>query len=196
MKQWPTAARRWQFALRDVSCRQSCHLSTPSHPRVPPGWPYCRQAQCGRWRSLKWSIADLLTSSHPQMSASHLLGLQGPQQTPACRTSSKRKYLNVSCCALTPCGIQSKLLKSQWTYVCTRVCQALVCTYVWCKSRGSKQDSNLWEICQGYEMPPSVKMFLKPVWVGKIHGVEVYATHVVRIWWFSNKFSIFQLKRM
>ena len=41
-----------------------------------------------------------------------------------------------------------------------------------------------------------VKMFLKPVWVGKIHGVEVYATHVVRIWWFSNKFSIFQLKRM
>ena len=41
-----------------------------------------------------------------------------------------------------------------------------------------------------------VKMFLKPVWVGKIHGVEVYATYVVRIWWFSNKFSIFQLKRM
>ena len=41
-----------------------------------------------------------------------------------------------------------------------------------------------------------LKMFLKPVWVGKIHGVEVYATHVVRIWWFSNKFSIFQLKRM
>ena len=41
-----------------------------------------------------------------------------------------------------------------------------------------------------------IKMFLKPVWVGKIHGVEVYATHVVRIWWFSNKFSIFQLKRM
>ena len=41
---------------------------------------------------------------------------------------------------------------------------------------------------------PSLKMFLKPVWVGKIHGVEVYATYVVRIWWFSNKFSIFQLK--
>ena len=41
-----------------------------------------------------------------------------------------------------------------------------------------------------------LKMFLKPVWVGKIHGVEVYAKHVVRIWWFSNKFSIFQLKRM
>ena len=41
-----------------------------------------------------------------------------------------------------------------------------------------------------------LKMFLKPVWVGKIYGVEVYATHVARIWWFSNKFSIFQLKRM
>ena len=74
--QWPTAARRWQFALQDVSRRQSCHLSTPNHPRVPPVWPYCRQAQCGRWRSLKWIIADLLTSSHPHMSASHLLGLQ------------------------------------------------------------------------------------------------------------------------
>ena len=49
MKQWHTAARQWQFALRDLSCRQKCHLSTPSHPRVPPGWPYCRQAQCGRW---------------------------------------------------------------------------------------------------------------------------------------------------
>ena len=45
-------------------------------------------------------------------------------------------------------------------------------------------------------MPPSVKMFLKPVWVGKIHGVGVYATHVVRIRWFSNKFSIFLLKMM
>ena len=34
--QWPTAARRWHFVLWDVSRRQSCHLSTPSHPRVPP----------------------------------------------------------------------------------------------------------------------------------------------------------------
>ena len=41
-----------------------------------------------------------------------------------------------------------------------------------------------------------LKMFLKPVWVGKIHGVRVYATHSVRIWWFRNKFSLFQLKRM
>ena len=63
-------------ALRDVSCRQSWHLSTPSHPRVPPEWPYCQQAQCGLWFTVQWSIADLLTSSHPQMSASHLLGLQ------------------------------------------------------------------------------------------------------------------------
>ena len=34
----------------------------------------------------------------------HLLGLQGPQQIPACGTSSKRKYLNVSCCTLAPFG--------------------------------------------------------------------------------------------
>ena len=60
--QFPTAARRWHFALQDVSHRQSCHLSTPSHPLVPPVWPYCCQAQCGLWLSLKWSIADLLTS--------------------------------------------------------------------------------------------------------------------------------------
>ena len=38
-----------------------------------------------------------------------------------------------------------------------------------------------------------MKMFLKPVWVGKIYGVGVYATHSVRIWWFRNKFSLFQL---
>ena len=55
---------------------------------------------------------------------------------------------------------------------------------------------NFWTLfdCNGFQ--GFIKMFLKPVWVGKIHGVEVYATHVVRIWWFSNKFSIFQLKRM
>ena len=37
--QWPTATRRCRFALHDVSCRQSWHLSTPSHLRVPPEWP-------------------------------------------------------------------------------------------------------------------------------------------------------------
>ena len=30
--QWPTTARRCHFALRDVSCRQNWHFSTPSHP--------------------------------------------------------------------------------------------------------------------------------------------------------------------
>ena len=39
-------------------------------------------------------------------------------------------------------------------------------------------------------------MFLKPVWVGKIHGVGVYATHSVRIWWFRKIFSLFQLKEV
>ena len=32
--QWPTAARRWHFALWGVSRRQSCHLLTPSHLTV------------------------------------------------------------------------------------------------------------------------------------------------------------------
>ena len=32
--QWPTAPRWCHFALRDVSCRQSWHLWTPSHPQV------------------------------------------------------------------------------------------------------------------------------------------------------------------
>ena len=50
--------------------------------------------------------------------------------------------------------------------------------------------------CVNLVSTKDVFMFLKPVWVGKIHGVGVYATHVVRIWWFSNKFSLFQLKRM
>ena len=61
--QWPTAAHRWHFALRDISCRQKCHLSTPSHSQVPPVWPYCWQAQCEHWFTVQWSIADLLTSN-------------------------------------------------------------------------------------------------------------------------------------
>ena len=42
----------------------------------------------------------------------------------------------------------------------------------------------------------SLKDVFKTVWVGKINGVGVYATHFVKIWWFRNKFSLFQLKRM
>ena len=49
-----------------------------------PGFPQSdQQAQCRHWFTVKHSKADLLTSSHPQNSSSHLLGLQGPQQTPA-----------------------------------------------------------------------------------------------------------------
>ena len=47
--QGPTSARQRHFALWYVSHRQSCHLSTPSRPWVPPVWPYCSQAQCGYW---------------------------------------------------------------------------------------------------------------------------------------------------
>ena len=57
--QRPTTAHRWHFALRDVSYRQSCHLSTPSHPQVPPVWPYRWQAQFGCWFTVWWSIVLL-----------------------------------------------------------------------------------------------------------------------------------------
>ena len=57
----------------------------PSHPRVPPEWSYCQQAQCGPWFTVKHSKAGLQTSSHPQNSASYLFGLQCLQQTPAPR---------------------------------------------------------------------------------------------------------------
>ena len=92
--QWPSAAHRWYFGLRYVSCRQSCHP-------VPLVWPYCWQAQCRRCSLCSevtsitkisnpsevvihyYVIADLLTSSHPQKKASNLLGLQGLKQTTA-----------------------------------------------------------------------------------------------------------------
>ena len=32
---------------------------TPSHPWVPPEWPYCQQAQCGLWFTVKHSKAGL-----------------------------------------------------------------------------------------------------------------------------------------
>ena len=32
---------------------------TPSHPWVPPEWPYCQQAQFGRWFTVKHSKAGL-----------------------------------------------------------------------------------------------------------------------------------------
>ena len=38
-------------------------------------------------------------------------------------------------------------------------------------------------------MQLELQMFLKPVWVGKVHGVGVYATHSVRIWWFIKIFT-------
>jgi hypothetical protein len=45
--------------------------------RVPPCW---RRAECGRWFNVTHSAAGLPSSNHPQILASHLLGLQGPQQ--------------------------------------------------------------------------------------------------------------------
>ena len=95
--QWPTAARRWHFALRNVSHKQSCHLLTPSHPQVPLVWPYCPQAQCGRWHSLKWIIADILTISHPHMSASHLFGFQVRANEPSLQKLIRYWYALKKC---------------------------------------------------------------------------------------------------
>ena len=72
-----------------------------SHPWVPPDWPYCQKAQCGRWFTVKHSKAVEQTSSHPQNSASHLLGLQGPQQTPAQNKSFKVFFKHVTFLELT-----------------------------------------------------------------------------------------------
>ena len=44
---------------------------------VPSELPYFQWAQCGHWLTVRHSKADIQTSSHPQNSASHLLGLQG-----------------------------------------------------------------------------------------------------------------------
>ena len=77
----------------------SCWIHpTPSHLWVPPEWPSCQQAQCGCWFTVKHSKAGLQTSSHPQNSDSHLLGLQGRQQTPARYLSFLDLKLVHSCC--------------------------------------------------------------------------------------------------
>ena len=47
-------------------------------------------------RTLVHCVADLLTSSHPQMSASDLLGLQGPQQTPACNQGILKRIITLA----------------------------------------------------------------------------------------------------
>ena len=97
------------------------------------------------------SAAGLLSSSHPQSLASHLLGLQGPQQTPACKASSKLEYLNVCCCAPTPGGSNLNH-KGVRVHTCVPAFDAKVGTA--CKA---------WffgEICQVYEWPATT------LWLG------------------------------
>ena len=53
-----TAAHRWHLALH-CKVAISQHLVTPWVSLV---WAYCGQAQCRLWLSVKWSIADLLTT--------------------------------------------------------------------------------------------------------------------------------------
>ena len=76
---------------------------THSYPWVPPA--------C--WFTVKLSKARLQTSSHPQNSASHLIGLQDPQQTPTKNIIGSRQ----------PCvkGIY---------YQCKFAVQAIICLYL------------------------------------------------------------------
>ena len=71
--------------VRDVSCRQISHLSTYNDHWVLLGWPYCQRAQCGCWFTVQWSTADLLTSSHPQISASKHTHLRHIQSQFSCQ---------------------------------------------------------------------------------------------------------------
>ena len=59
--QWPTAVRRW-------------HLLTPSYLQVWPEWPYCWQAQSGCCFTVKWSIADLHSSSNNSLPFAWITG--------------------------------------------------------------------------------------------------------------------------
>ena len=63
-----SALRCWMHPTAQIALSP-----TPSHPWVPQEWPYCQQAQCGGWFTVKHSKAGLQTSSHPQNSFS-LLG--------------------------------------------------------------------------------------------------------------------------
>ena len=76
--QWPTAACWCHFVLRGVSCRQSWHLSTPSHPLVIPIVTILLASPV---RTLVYCVVKH-SRPHPKMSASYLHWLQGPQQTP------------------------------------------------------------------------------------------------------------------
>ena len=52
-------------------------------PPCSPTWLYCRQAQCGRWHSLKWSIADLLTSQSSSNVSLLFAWITGPATDPS-----------------------------------------------------------------------------------------------------------------
>ena len=70
----------WLLAKSAFSCwmyptAQIVLSLIPSHPWVPPEWPYCQQAQWRCWYTVKQCKVVLQTSSHPQNSASHLLVL-------------------------------------------------------------------------------------------------------------------------
>ena len=78
MKQGPTAARRCHFALRDVSCRQSCHLS--SYIWYPNSWKLREVTKSQKiWKLDDDDQTNSLFFGHCLVHSSHCYAL------PACR---------------------------------------------------------------------------------------------------------------
>ena len=78
MKQRPTAARRWLFALRDVSCRQSCHLSR--YIWYPNSWKLREVTKSQKiWKLDDDDQTNSLFFGHCLVHSSHCYAL------PACR---------------------------------------------------------------------------------------------------------------
>ena len=126
-------------------------LPWPESHLATPGSPQSVDVDAKLRFNVTHSAAGLPSSNHPQILASHLLGLQGPQQTPACKASSKLEYLNVCCCAPTPGGSNLNH-KGVRVHTCVPVFDAKVGTA--CKA---------WffgEICQVYEWPATT------LWLG------------------------------
>jgi hypothetical protein len=126
---------------------KSHFLRQPGHPGFPQSVHV--DAELSADAGSTW----LLSSNHPQILASHLLGLQGPQQTPACRISSKLEYLTVCCCC-----VPTPITKVSCVHTNVPTSDEKV---------GSLQDLILWEICQGYDQQSQDKELQGLLWPKK-----------------------------
>ena len=90
-----TMKSSFPLLLADVilCCGMYPQTKLPSLPWVPPVWQYWPQAQCRCCRSLKWSIADLLTSQSSSNVSLPFAWITGHAMNP----SSKRLVLISKC---------------------------------------------------------------------------------------------------